>query len=94
LAIIYASQTAVCQKRALTRFCPTHTNQANYNGSPPRAARMPAPSTSRVAFTVSVPRGGRYLMSVYYGNQTGTIAQQIMRADSGAGRPGFGRLSG
>ena len=37
-----------------------------------------------MAFTVSVPATGRYLMSVYYGNQTGTIAQQIMRVDSGA----------
>ena len=38
---------------------------------------------SRVTFTVTAPRGGRYLMSVYYGNQTGTIAQQILRVDSG-----------
>ena len=39
---------------------------------------------SRVAFTVTVPRTGRYLMSVYYGNQTETIAQQILRVDSGS----------
>jgi hypothetical protein len=38
---------------------------------------------SRVAFNVTVPRTGRYLMSVYYGNQTETIAQQILRVDSG-----------
>ncbi len=37
-----------------------------------------------MAFTVSVPSSGRYLMSVYYGNQTGTIAQQILRVDSGS----------
>jgi hypothetical protein len=39
---------------------------------------------SRVAFNVTVPRTGRYLMSVYYGNQTETIAQQILRVDSGS----------
>jgi len=39
---------------------------------------------SRVAFHVTVPRTGRYLMSVYYGNQTETIAQQILRVDSGS----------
>ena len=39
---------------------------------------------SRVAFSVTVPRTGRYLMSVYYGNQTETIAQQILRVDSGS----------
>lgn len=39
---------------------------------------------SRVVFTVNAPSTGRYLLSVYYGNQTGTIAQQIMRVDSGA----------
>ncbi|MBV9382780.1 MAG: hypothetical protein JOY82_04060 [Streptosporangiaceae bacterium] len=38
---------------------------------------------SRVAFQVTAPRTGRYFLSVYYGNQTGTIAQQIMRVDSG-----------
>jgi len=38
---------------------------------------------SRVAFSVTVPHTGRYLMSVYYGNQTETIAQQIMSIDGG-----------
>jgi hypothetical protein len=38
---------------------------------------------SRVAFHVTVPRTGRYLMSVYYGNQTEDIAQQIMSVDGG-----------
>jgi len=36
---------------------------------------------SRVEFQVTVPRAGRYLLSVYYGNQTEDIAQQIMRVD-------------
>jgi hypothetical protein len=38
---------------------------------------------SRVAFHVTVPHAGRYFMSVYYGNQTETIAQQIMSIDGG-----------
>jgi hypothetical protein len=38
---------------------------------------------SRVAFHVTVPRTGRYLMSAYYGNQTEDIAQQIMSVDGG-----------
>jgi hypothetical protein len=38
---------------------------------------------SRVEFRVTVPAAGRYLLSVYYGNQTEDIAQQIMRIDDG-----------
>jgi hypothetical protein len=61
-------------------------SQSNYNGYATAGGEdvgsIDQPD-SRVAFTVSVPRTGRYLMSVYYGNQTGTIAQQIMRVDSG-----------
>lgn len=38
---------------------------------------------SRVVFHVDVAHTGRYLMSVYYGNQTEKIAQQIMRVDKG-----------
>jgi hypothetical protein len=36
---------------------------------------------SRVKFQVTVPHTGRYLLSVYYGNQTQDIAQQILRVD-------------
>jgi hypothetical protein len=36
---------------------------------------------SRVEFGVCVPQAGRYLLSVYYGNQTEDIAEQIMRVD-------------
>ena len=36
---------------------------------------------SRVEFEVTVPQAGRYLLSVYYGNQTEDIAEQIMRVD-------------
>jgi hypothetical protein len=36
---------------------------------------------SRVEFQVTVPQAGRYLLSVYYGNQTEDIAEQIMRVD-------------
>ncbi len=39
---------------------------------------------SRVVFTVNAPTTGRYLMSVYYGNETGTIAQQIMNVNGGS----------
>lgn len=41
-------------------------------------------SDSRVVFTVTVPTTGRYLLSTFYGNQTGTTAQQIFRVDSGS----------
>ena len=62
-------------------------SQSNYNGYATAGGRdvgsIDQPG-SRVAFTVSVPATGRYLMSVYYGNQTGTIAQQILRVDSGS----------
>jgi hypothetical protein len=36
---------------------------------------------SRVEFQVAVPQAGRYLLSVYYGNQTEDVAEQIMRVD-------------
>jgi hypothetical protein len=38
---------------------------------------------SRVAFHVTVPSTGRYFLSVYYGNQTEDVAQQIMQVDGG-----------
>ena len=40
-------------------------------------------SDSRVAFHVTVPSTGRYYLSVYYGNQTEDISQQIMQVDGG-----------
>jgi len=62
-------------------------SQSNYNGYATAGGKdvgsIDQPG-SRAAFTVSVPATGRYLMSVYYGNQTGTIAQQILRVDSGS----------
>jgi hypothetical protein len=36
---------------------------------------------STVEFRVTVPQAGRYHLSVYYGNQTEDIAQQVMRID-------------
>jgi hypothetical protein len=36
---------------------------------------------SRVEFQVTIPQTGRYLLSVYYGNQTEDIAEHIMRVD-------------
>ena len=36
---------------------------------------------SRVRFHIPVPSAGRYLLSVYYGNQTEHIGQQIMQLD-------------
>ncbi len=38
---------------------------------------------SRVAFHVTVPSTGRYYLSVYYGNQTEDVSQQIMQVDGG-----------
>lgn len=39
---------------------------------------------SRVAFHVTVPTTGRYLLSVYYGNQTEDVSQEIMQVDGGS----------
>jgi hypothetical protein len=39
---------------------------------------------SRVTFNVTAHQTGRYFLSVYYGNQTEDIAQQITRVDGGA----------
>jgi hypothetical protein len=36
---------------------------------------------SRAVFQVAVPHDGRYLLSVYYGNQTQDIAEQVLRVD-------------
>ena len=59
---------------------------ANYNGYATAGGQdvgsIDQPD-SRVAFHVTVPRTGRYLLSVYYGNQTEDVAQQIMRVDDG-----------
>jgi hypothetical protein len=38
---------------------------------------------SRVQFNVTVPTTGRYFLSVYYGNQTGDISQQILSVNGG-----------
>jgi hypothetical protein len=61
-------------------------SQANYNGYATDGGEdvgsIDQPG-SRVAFHVTVPRGGRYFLSVYYGNQTQDIAQQVMRVDGG-----------
>jgi hypothetical protein len=61
-------------------------SESNYNGYATAGGEDVGSidqSDSRVAFTVTVPHTGRYLMSVFYGNQTGTIAQQTLRVDSG-----------
>jgi len=61
-------------------------SESNYNGYATAGGEDVGSidqSDSRVTFTVNAPKTGRYLMSVFYGNQTGTIAQQIMRVDSG-----------
>jgi hypothetical protein len=61
-------------------------SQANYNGYATAGGQdvgsIDQPD-SRVAFHVTVPGSGRYLLSVYYGNQTEDVAQQIMRVDGG-----------
>jgi hypothetical protein len=82
-----ATQTYLAANAALTDATVySQGSQSDYNGYATAGGQdvgsIDQPD-SRVAFTVSVPRTGRYLMSVYYGNQTGTIAQQIMRVDSG-----------
>jgi hypothetical protein len=38
---------------------------------------------SSVTFTVDVPTTGRYRLGILYGNQTGDIAQQVLRVDGG-----------
>jgi hypothetical protein len=61
-------------------------SQANYNGYATAGGKdvgsIDQPD-SRVAFHVTAPRMGRYFLSVYYGNQTEDVAQQIMRVDGG-----------
>lgn len=37
--------------------------------------------TSSVTFDVDVPEDGRYNLAILYGNQTGTVAQQVLRVD-------------
>jgi carbohydrate binding protein with CBM6 domain len=61
-------------------------SQSNYNGYATAGGKdvgsIDQPD-SRVAFHVTVPKSGRYFLSVYYGNQTEDVAQQIMRVDDG-----------
>ncbi|PSK97861.1 carbohydrate-binding protein with CBM35 doain [Haloactinopolyspora alba] len=37
--------------------------------------------TSSVTFDVEVPEDGRYRLGILYGNQTGTVSQQVLRVD-------------
>lgn len=61
-------------------------SESNYNGYATAGGKdvgsIDQPD-SRVTFHVTVPRDGRYFLSVYYGNQTEDVAQQIMRVDGG-----------
>jgi hypothetical protein len=61
-------------------------SQSNYNGYATAGGEdvgsIDQPD-SRVAFNVTAARSGRYFLSVYYGNQTEDVAQQIMRVDDG-----------
>ncbi|MFJ9743286.1 CBM35 domain-containing protein [Streptomyces sp. NPDC101166] len=43
--------------------------------------------TSKVAFTVDVPKTGRYDLKVFYGNQSGGPATQTLTVDGGSPRP-------
>lgn len=62
-------------------------SESNYNGYYTAGGRDVGSidqSDSRVAFHVTVPSTGRYYLSVYYGNQTEDVSQQIMQVDGGA----------
>jgi hypothetical protein len=81
------TQTYLAANAALTDATVySQGSQSNYNGYATAGGKdvgsIDQPD-SRVAFTVTVPTTGRYLMSVFYGNQTGSISQQILRVDSG-----------
>jgi hypothetical protein len=61
-------------------------SESNYNGYATAGGEDVGSidqADSRVEFHVTVPATGRYLLSVYYGNQTADIAQQIMSVDGG-----------
>jgi hypothetical protein len=82
------TQTYLAADASLTdSYVYSQGSESNYNGYATAGGEdvgsIDRPD-SRVAFTVTVPQTGRYLMSVFYGNQTGTISQQIMRVDSGS----------
>lgn len=65
----------------------TQGNISNYNGNATSGGEDVGgidANDSRVVFTVNAPTSGQYLLQVYYGNQTQTIAQQIMKVGSGS----------
>ena len=82
------TQTYLAADASLTdAYVYSQGSQSNYNGYATAGGEDVGSidqADSRVAFTVNVPTTGRYLMSVFYGNQTGSISQQIMRVDSGS----------
>jgi hypothetical protein len=82
------TQTYLAADAALTdAIVYSQGSESNYNGYATAGGEDVGSidqSDSRVAFTVTAPRTGRYLMSVFYGNETGTIAQQLVRVDSGS----------
>lgn len=62
-------------------------SQSNYNGYATSGGEDVGSidnADSRVVFTVNVPYSGTYRLSVFYGNQTEAVAQQIFRVDSGS----------
>ncbi|WP_078899292.1 MULTISPECIES: carbohydrate-binding protein [Streptomyces] len=65
----------------------TEGNGANYNESQKYAASGTkdvtglSAATSKVALAVSAPSSGTYNLRIFYGNQTGTPAQQALRID-------------
>lgn len=65
----------------------THGTPANANGyaaSGTKDVGDLGEPTSRVDFTVAVPRAGRYDLAVLYGNQSGVPATQRLLVDGGA----------
>jgi hypothetical protein len=82
------TQTYLAADASLTdAYVYSQGSQSNYNGYATAGGEDVGSidqTDSRVTFTVNVPTTGRYLMSVFYGNQTGSISQQIMRVDSGS----------
>lgn len=66
---------------ATVRTLGTPSNANDYAASGTKDVWQANKPTSSVTFPVTVPTTGRYRLSVLYGNQTGDIAQQVLRVD-------------
>ena len=64
----------------------TQSNANGYTTSGGKDVGSLNKATSKVAFTVTVPRTGDYTLDVFYGNQSGGPATQSLTVDGGSAR--------